>query len=360
MKTIKAKILASITLTVLAAVLITGAAASYMNYISTLDSLEQTLSTAVKIAANQTAATIKSYVNLVKEFGFNAALLSGAPAAQMAQLNDLLKNNPDFLTGGLASAAGIQLDTGEDISSLPAFQAVKSTRQPYVSDPTLMEDTGEMVIYITAPLMKDGQFEGVVMAGLNARVLTDIVSSIQVGSGNAAIYNNKGDTIGFADYDLVLTAYNTQAEAKTDPKLERLAQIEYNMTQGKSGFESYYYGGVEKMMAYCPIPDTNGWSIDIAVVRSEFMKSTTDSIFICIAIMIVTVIAAVFIALTLSRSISRPIQLTARRLEQLAEGDLDSEVPKVRAKDETGLLARSLESTVRDLRTIISDISQIS
>lgn len=357
MKTIRAKILSSIILITTVSLLITGGAASVMNYQSTVSTLQQTLQEAVVIAANQVSAEMKAQMNLVKEFAYNSVLWGDIDRDSKIDQLHSLRDNSGFDLIIMTDASGISLETRENMSGLEAFQHAKTTGSPFISDPVRLDGSEDMLILFAAPVMRNNVFQGAIIAGKSASFLSDLVSTIHVGTGNAAVLNKSGDTIGFADYDLVLQKYNTQKEAKSDSKLERLAAIEYSMTQGNTGFADYYYAGQEKMMAYAPVPGTNGWSIDIAIVQSDFMGGTRQSLFITAFIMLAALIAASVLAIRLSTSIANPIKATAERLRKLAEGDLKSEVSISANKDETGLLSSSLSQTVLDLRDIITDIT---
>lgn len=357
MKTIRAKILSSIILITTVSLLITGGAASVMNYQSTVSTLRQTLQEAVVIAANQVSAEMKAQMNLVKEFAYNSVLWGDIDRDSKIDQLHSLRDNSGFDLIIMTDASGISLETRENMSGLEAFQHAKTTGSPFISDPVRLDGSEDMLVLFAAPVMRNNVFQGAIIAGKSASFLSDLVSTIHVGTGNAAVLNKSGDTIGFADYNLVLQNYNTQKEAKSDSKLERLAAIEYSMTQGNTGFADYYYAGQEKMMAYAPVPGTNGWSIDIAIVQSDFMGGTRQSLFITAFIMLAALIAASVLAIRLSTSIANPIKATAERLRKLAEGDLKSEISISANKDETGLLSSSLSQTVLDLRDIITDIT---
>ncbi|MCD7994807.1 MAG: methyl-accepting chemotaxis protein [Clostridia bacterium] len=357
MKTIRIKILSSIILITTVSLLITGGAASVMNYQSTVSTLQQTLQEAVVIAANQVSAEMKAQMNLVKEFAYNSVLWGDIDRNSKIDQLHSLRNNSGFNIIIMTDAGGISLETRENMSGLEAFQQAKTTGSPFISDPVRLDGSEDMMILFAAPVMRNNEFQGAIIAGKSASFLSDLVSTIHVGSGNAAVLNKSGDTIGFADYNLVLQKYNTQKEAKSDTKLERLAAIEQSMTQGKTGFADYYYAGQEKMMAYAPVPGTNGWSMDIAIVQSDFMGGTRQSLYITAFIMFAALIAAAVLAVRLSSSIANPIKATAERLRKLAEGDLKSDVIISANKDETGLLSNSLSQTVLDLRDIITDIT---
>lgn len=356
-KTIKRKITTGIILIALVAILIMGVSASWLNYNSTVNALRETMEETVIIAANQVVAELQAQINLVDQFSYNSVLLgeSVTKEEKLTQLHNL-EQSQNFTIVGIADVNGIDLESGRDVSVHEGFQKVKETGKPVFTEPTFLENSEDMVIYFIAPIMKDGKFDGVIMAGKDAKFLSDIVTNIRVGTGNAAILDKEGNTIAFADYELVKQKYNTQKDVVNDPRLKRLAEIEHDMTLGGEGFEPYFYGGVEKMMAYYPIPNTDGWSIDIAIVKEEFLGGTTEALKITVGIAVATLLIGIGYAIYLAGSIANPIKQMVDRLGKLAEGDLESEVPVISSGDETALLAASMKETITDIRFIIKDV----
>lgn len=356
MKKIKTKILLCVSLIVFAAVLVTGIVSCYLSYRSTVDSVEQTLTEAVEIAADQVAAEINAYVNIVQEFANHAVLIDEDNREErLSQLNSL-KDNYGFAAVRMTDTRGIDIETGENLSDMDYFKEIKSSLQPQISEP-LLTDYPEMLIYINVPMQKNGVFSGMVMGGLKATVLSDIAANIQIGDGDCTILDSEGNVIAYKDFSQVEEKFNTQELSKTDAALKELASYEAEMLQGKAGFGRYTYEGSQEMMAYAPIPNSNGWSISVAVMSSEFLEGTRQALLITIIIMLIVLIAAFIIARILSNSIARPITASSHRLSLLAEGDLTSSVPTVKTKDETGILADSLGATVEDMRLIITDIT---
>lgn len=271
-----------------------------------------------------------------------------------------LEQRHGFSIAGRTDAQGISLETGASVADQDYFTQAKQTGQPYISDPVTQKDNGSMNMYVSAPIMKDGVFDGVLYFGLDADFLCNIVAGISIGgTGNAAILDKNGTSIGYADKQIVLDAYNTQNEVKSDPKLKRLAAIEREMMAGNTGFADYSYGGADKYMAYTSIPNTNGWSIDISVMQNELLNSTIASIVITIVIVLITLIIASFIIIRLSVSIVDPIRKCVDRIRTLANGDLNSPVPVVDTKDETGVLALSTKGLVEELSNVISDVTNM-
>lgn len=73
-----------------------------------------------------------------------------------------------------------------------------------------------------------------------------------------------------------------------------------------------------------------------------------------------TLLACVMIAAiaALANSFSRNLRSVTRRIELLAEGDLHTPVPEIRARDETGILADATEKTINSLHNMIADITR--
>lgn len=355
MKTIRSRIMFGILVSVILATATVGLVSAYLNYSSTLSTLNQTLSQSVNIAANQVSTGLDSYKLLAKEFAESDFLITGQPKDKAKAELERMAATHGFVGVERLDVNGVSWTTGAEKGHFESFTESKNSGEPFISDPT-EGDNGDMVIYISAPVMKDGKFDGNITIQADASFLSDIASSIRVGTGNAAILNKNGDTIGFEDMQLVRDRYNTQKEAKSDPALERLAEIESNMCKGITGFGSYYYNGKEKMMAYRPISGTDGWSIDIAVVRDEFMSSTVHGLIFTIVLVILAIILATLYSMALSKSIASPIKSAADRLKLMSEGDLASPVPTATRKDETGLLLGSLQVMKDELQGVIRDM----
>ncbi|MBP2240269.1 methyl-accepting chemotaxis protein [Cytobacillus eiseniae] len=91
--------------------------------------------------------------------------------------------------------------------------------------------------------------------------------------------------------------------------------------------------------------------------NAEAILSTQLTVII---ISIASFIFAIGIAIFISRMITRPIQMAAKSMDQIANGELHIEEVKVKSKDEIGSLIHSLNSMVKDLRKMVSQIRGIS
>lgn len=359
-KSIKNKILVRSIVIITIALVFTGIISIFLNYESTFNALKKTMAETVKLASSNVSAQIEAYQNVLHSITLSPTIIDkSSTIEEKKEYLNTISSNYNFITMDIVDAQGKSVLTNKDLSNDEAFSIVKNNSY-YISNPKKSEDNKSMYITLAVPIQVDNQFYGMLSADSDASVLSELLKKISIGNtGNAAILDKYGNTIGFEDYQLVLDQYNTQQEAKTDKKLERLAEIEKAMTEGKTGYGQYYYDGKNKFMAYMPIEKTDGWSIDVSIVRDEFLNSTKKSFYSTILVTVITIIISALFMINLSNKIVTPIQKCAHRLAQVAEGDLKSEIPEVYTQDETQILADATKILVSQLNQMITDLIEV-
>ncbi|MEG2924564.1 MAG: methyl-accepting chemotaxis protein, partial [Oscillospiraceae bacterium] len=95
-----------------------------------------------------------------------------------------------------------------------------------------------------------------------------------------------------------------------------------------------------------------------AELSTELTTQSRISMIVIVAVMIASAAIAITLALIVSGSISKPVKACAKRLEELSNGDLHTEVPTSDSKDETGIMLNSLKFVVDFLNTIIGEIGR--
>lgn len=360
MKSIRAKIMLGMSLTIFIALTLLGGISVYMNYNSSNQLLEQTMMETVHIAAERVSQELAAYTNVALETGCTARLADPAQSVQSKkELIDQRVAYYGFSRGNVIGADGISIFDGKDYSDREYFRKAM-TGTPWISDPLISKITGELAIMIAAPLWENGvpntTIAGVVYFVPQEDFLNNIVSQVNI-SKNSAAYaiNADGMTIADNTMDTIMTQ-NIEEEARTDSSLKQLAAIHAKMRQKEMGFGRYVINGARKFSAYAPIEGTSGWSIGITAPQSDFMSSTYLAIVITIVILLVFLVTASFIAFRLANGIGTPIKLCANRLTGLAKGDLQTETVHIESKDEVGILASATESLTATIRGIISDI----
>ncbi len=363
MKSIRKKITVCLMMTVLMALFLVGAVSISLNYSSTIATVDQMMCESANLAAERVEQELLAYKNVAADTGCIPRLTGeGVELEEKRSMIDERVEMHDFQRGNIISADGISIFDGKDYSDR---EYVRQAMQGnvYVSEPLISKITGELSIMVAAPLYEGG-IQGASIVGMVYFVppetfLNDIVSSIKVSENSRAYMINKsGDTIADITLDTV-TVQNIEREAQEDASLKELAAIHEAMRQGENGFGSYKSTEGNMFVAYAPVAGTDGWSIAITAPQMDYLSTTYTGIAINIAVIIASILASIVVALKLAGNISNPMKACADRMKRLVEGDLESSVPTVRNRDETGMLAQSTAELVEGLSTIIKDIGYL-
>jgi len=363
MKSIRTKITLCLMVTVLATQLVVGASSITLNYNSTISTVDQMMSETAVLAAERIEQELTAYKNVAMDTGCVPQLLDETvPLEEKRSIIDERVNMHDLQRGNIVGPDGISIFDGNDYSDR---EYVKQAMQGnvYVSEPLISKVTGELSIMVAAPIYKDGkqgaEIEGVVYFVPHETFLNDIVSSILVSEHSRAyMINSSGDTIADTTLDTI-TVQNIEKEAESDSSLKELASIHSAMREGKNGFGDYKNGKKSMFAAYAPVNGTDGWSVAVVAPQSDYLSTTYFDIAINLVMMVLAILLSIIVALKLANSLSRPMKACADRMRLLVEGDLESPVPEVVSKDETGMLTQSTAELVEGLSTIIHDIGYL-
>lgn len=363
MKSIRTKITLSLILTVLIGLVASGYSSIMLNYNNTMLTVEQMMCQTAVLAAGRAQKELEIYKNVVMEVGCIPQLSDpNVSVEEKKAIIDERVSMHDFQRGNIIGTDGISIFDGKDYSDR---EYVRQAMQGnvFVSEPLISKITGELSIMVAAPLYSEGDngksIVGVVYFVPHETFLNDIVSAIQIGENSRAyIINKSGDTIADITLDTI-TVQNIEKEAKNDAGLQELAAIHARMRQGENGFGSYINGEDKMFAAYAPVPGTDGWSIAVTAPQSNYLESTRNAMVIIIGVIVISILLSIIVALALAVNIDKPMKACVNRMKLLVEGDLDTSMPRITNKDETGVLVRSTEALVVGLRTVINDISYL-
>lgn len=356
----KTKILKMVLSLVCILLLLLGGTSMALNYLSTSSALKASMTATAQVAAERVHEELNAYRLLVTEIGLSPEL--STPGISKEEKQEFLQKKCDeygFAGYNLIKTIGTSVfDTSVDVSSRAYFQTALDG-ETCISEPLINAVTGELTIVVAAPVWKnsepDGKLMNVVLFELPS-MLNDIAKSIHVSANGGAYINNaEGTSIGHYREDFVTDGHNTIQQAKNDRSLKAIAALEEKMCQGESGFGTYTYGGVTKFLAYAPIEGTT-WSIGINAPVTDFLGMLRMSMVITVVFLVAGIALTIVLATATTNRIADPIRACAERLKLLAEGDLETPVPNVQSKDETGILADATEKIVSHINAVITDL----
>lgn len=259
MRSIKAKILVSMVLTLAISLILVGGASCILSYRGTQSTLEASMKEMAVVAADRVSYELQAYRNIVGETGSTARLSN--PEITLAEKQDLLQQKVDtygFQRYNLLNTQGRSLIDGSNYSDRAYFKAAMQGNT-YVSEPLISSVTGEMTIIISAPVWQDGQVggrvAGVVYFVPQETFLNEIVSNLQISEGGTAyMLDATGNTIAHRNLESVRNQENTIQDAKGDKSLADLAAIETDMIAWRHRVQPVQLWRRDKVYCVCSRP----------------------------------------------------------------------------------------------------------
>lgn len=148
MRSIKAKILVSMVLTLAISLILVGGASCILSYRGTQSTLEASMKEMAVVAADRVSYELQAYRNIVGETGSTARLSN--PEITLAEKQDLLQQKVDtygFQRYNLLNTQGRSLIDGSNYSDRAYFKAAMQGNT-YVSEPLISSVTGEMTPWL--------------------------------------------------------------------------------------------------------------------------------------------------------------------------------------------------------------------
>lgn len=357
---IEKKISSNFASTIMICCIILGVITAILSYISSIHAVSETIDNTSDVAAYYVSAALQQYTAIAYETGSIARLSDPERSAEeKAAILDQKMADHGFHGYFLLDSNGIDVITGVDLSGRTYFkEAMKGNT--YISTPAYSDVTKSVSYAVSAPLWEGGNPGtnpvGAIVFIPDGEYLNDIMRSIKIGKGGTAfMLDANGITIADLDSSLVGVEDSVNL-GKTNPKLKKYSAICKRMVAGEAGTGTYSYGGVTKVVAYSPVPDSNGWSIAVTAVRNEFLGTFFLSLALTIIFVAAFTVYGIWSGIKLGRKMVKPIAVVVKRLELLAEGDLHAETPVPQENDETATLMNCLAQTIDDLKNVIADI----
>ncbi|MDF2884494.1 MAG: mcpB3 [Clostridiaceae bacterium] len=340
-----------------------------VSFINSSKSLISNLGKTLPNIAEQTASNIEGRAQgTLKELEAIAAIDDVCnPNNSIEDKLKLLSKENDRIRSikiGIVDKEGNAIYTSGDKSNMGDKDNVKIalSGRSNVSDPVISTINGSVIVVYSVPIKYNNEIVGVLLEITDGNNLSELTSKVKVGeTGYAFMIKKDGTNIASNDKDKVINMFNPIEEAKKDPSLQELADIEKKMATGETGIGEYIYGGSDKYVGYAPVKGTE-WFVGVVVLKTEILSEMDDLKISVILSSILFLLIGVAIIYIIASSISKGIKSTSKHLELLAEGNLSEEVsPKyLNLKDEVGDMTNSMKVMQESLGKMIRKIKENS
>ena len=200
-------------------------------------------------------------------------------------------------------------------------------------------------------------FFGVVTVDISLEWLQQIVSEIQLQTdGYAFLVSQNGTFVTHPDKRLIMD--KTIFDLAMDLDDTHLRELGMKMTMGETGvYESHdILTGEPCWLAFAPL-STTGWSLGIVFARDDLMADVSRHYRLTLLFGALGLMILFGVIIWIAHGITAPLRALTAATRNLAQGDLDMQLPAVRREDEVGRLASSFASMRESLKRHIRDLT---
>lgn len=251
----------------------------------------------------------------------------------------------------LTQSDGFTSDDTFEITKREWYQ-VTNTKKSMLTAPYIDASTGKFIVSAAAPIY-DAAGENIIgVAGLDISLeqMTQILSSYKIGEAGYVILASGAGTVIYHP--------NTEFQTKNLSDMNLSETVLKTLESGQEGLMEYS-AGAEKRVGYLGKIGDTGYIVLSSISRGEYYSSTLRSAGIMLVMALFGIAAVIICIMRVASKLTRPIIGLNEVAKQLADGDLNVEIA-VKADNEIGTLAESIQKTVDRLKTYIDYIDEIS
>jgi len=321
-------------------------------FIQSQNALREKTTNQLQMLANNNTATIKDWLESRKKdiivMSYNARIQTLEPESAKTAIDQFSSGWGRYETMAVTDLSGKSIATNDNSQmDLGDRQYVKDALagNVVISEPVVSKATGNLVLAVAAPLKRDGNTVGVVLATVPTTYIANLMSSAQLGdTGEAYLINSEGFFITPSRFTEELIR---EGKVKTRSELE--LQIDTYASQqglaGNTGLSEYKdYRGVDVIGAYSYLPEQK-WAIIAEQNSSEAFAAVNQLRNVILGLIAISLIVIIILAIIIANSISKPIQTMAGAASLMAQGKINQQI-NYKSKDEIGELADSFREMI--------------
>ena len=243
------------------------------------------------------------------------------------------------------------------------YQIPKEMQKPIWSEPYFDEGGGNIVMATySVPFYKyeggSKRFMGVAGVDVSLSWLKKMVSDIHMyKTGYGFLLSRNGTVVTHPREELIMNeSIFSMAEAQGKPKMRELGRT---MIQGGKGFirtESPMVGK-DGWLSYAPLP-SSGWSLGVFIPADELTADLYALNRIVAILGVSGFIVLLLVIIFISESITKPLRILSLKTRDIADGNLDANLPAVKYNDEVGRLTSDFTAMRAALKEYIGQLTE--
>ncbi|WP_085832541.1 methyl-accepting chemotaxis protein [Clostridium merdae] len=353
MKSLKRKLHLFIMILVLFTNIMATGVTCWMAYLDSMTQAEQTSAYLAESYKQYLGSELSKYRNEVIEVAKSSVMNTTDTAAKQQYLKDQAYRD-GFMYFALADAQGNTQQDG-NVSQEKWFESAKNG-SAYIANPVKSRRSDDLTLTIGVPAA-GGQ---VVYGEITYDAFSNLLEAIKIdNNGYAFVISKDAKTVLHPSKDTVANPIDYEEKSKTDSSVAPVAELYRRATTGETGIQYTVYQGVKRQVSFTTLDGPEQWSIAISRPINQVMQSLYQSILINVGVAVVLQLITLVASLMFAAKLAKPIEEATKRIELLAQGDLQTEVVQVKGRDEIARFSNGLGHTIKELRLYIQDISHV-
>ncbi len=239
----------------------------------------------------------------------------------------------------------------------------KELKRSVWSEPYFDESGGKVIMTTySVPFYRvlngQRQFQGIVTADIALDWLVKIVAEVSyLKTGYAFLISQNGVFVTHPNTNLIMrqSVFDMAEDANDD----QIRQVGKKMVQGATGFvrlQSVFLGK-PCWVSYAPLK-TTGWSLGVLFPEDELYADAQRMGRNILLIGLAGFVVLFLIIMLISASVTRPIRSLARTTAEIAQGNLDIKLPRIKSHDEVGELSCAFDNMRVALKEYIAGLTE--
>ncbi len=236
------------------------------------------------------------------------------------------------------------------------YMKPRDTGKPFLTEP-YKAITGAVMSTISVPIVKNGNFLGIVGIDFVLSEFSNIIKTIRpMGTGRGCIISNEGMIVAHPDEKAVGKKISEIFSGSLGKKLEQSIKEgkEFStIIESSDTKEKYFYFFSPIFIEGVPMP----WSMGIMIPEKTILAESKNIFKTNIVIALISILLIILFIFLITRSIGRSLGRAVTSLKLIGQGDLTQRMP-VTSRDEIGQMAAEMNLTMEKLQALIQDIGQ--
>ena len=240
------------------------------------------------------------------------------------------------------------------------YRKAKESGKPIWTEPYYDEGGGDTLMCTYAvPLFRDVRgketFIGVITLDISLSAIGKAIAQIKIyETGYAFLVSGDGAILYHPDSSLINQNVFDLAADSVNPKFSSLAKW---ITDSTEMSRVIILGTTTNSTKVEVLPST-GWYLVVVFPILETFGDLIDFLKYLGTIFLFSVLAVFVVTILITRRLTKPLRKLVKATHQIGQGDFDLELPRVKRRDEIGVLAKSFSVMLEQLKEHIRTLQQ--